>query len=314
MRETKLRVLVAFALVYVIWGSTYLAIKVAVETMPPLLMAGTRFIVAGATLWLIVPGGRGTRPTRKDWGWAFLLGALMLLGGNGLLSIAEGKMPSGIAALLITSVPLWMVLVDWALGGGRPKLLAVVGILVGFGGVGLLAGEDGGWEGGVVDPLYVGMVLLGSFAWAVGSILARRGGIKLPILRAVALQMMAGGILLTVVGTLRGEWSGFDPSQVSWASFWSWVYLIFIGAVIAYTAYGWLLTVRPPALVSTYAFVNPVVAVVLGWLILDEPIGPRTLLATPLIVGAVAIVIYSKARADREKAAAATSPGPAPAK
>lgn len=302
MRETQLRVVLAFAAVYLIWGSTYLAIKVAVDTMPALLMAGTRFIVAGAALWMIVPGDRGLRPTRKDWGWAFVLGGLMLLGGNGLLSVAEGKMPSGIAALLITCVPLWMVLVDWASGGGRPKLLAMVGILVGFSGVGLLATENGGWEGGEVDPIYVGMVLLGSFAWAIGSIVSRRGPIKLPVLRAIALQMMAGGILLLVVSLVRGEWSTFDPDAISWASLWSWLYLIFIGAVIAYTAYGWLLTVRPPSLVSTYAFVNPVVAVVLGWLILGEPIGPRTLLATPLIVGAVALVVYSKARTDRAAA------------
>lgn len=314
MQATRFRIVAAFALVYVIWGSTYLAIKVAVDTMPPLLMAGTRFVLAGLALWLLVPGDRTMRPTAKDWGWAFVLGGLMLLGGNGLLSVAEGKMPSGIAALLITSVPLWMVLVDWALGGGRPKLLAVTGILVGFGGVALLAGEDGGWEGGRADPVYVGMVLLGAFAWAMGSILSRRGGIKLPVLRAVALQMVAGGILLLLVSLPRGEWSDADLAAVSAASWWSWLYLIFIGAVIAYTAYGWLLTVQPPAVVSTYAFVNPIVAVALGGWILEEPIGARTLLATPLIVGAVALVIYSKARADRARAAAARREHLAPAK
>jgi drug/metabolite transporter (DMT)-like permease len=314
VQATRARIVLAFAAVYLIWGSTYLAIKLAVETMPALLMAGTRFIVAGAALWMIVPGDRGLRPTRKDWGWAFVLGGLMLLGGNGLLSIAESKMPSGIAALLITSVPLWMVLVDWALGGGRPKALAVAGILIGFGGVALLAGENGGWEGGKADPLYVGMVLVGSFAWAVGSILARKGGIKLPILRAVALQMMAGGILLVVVGTLRGEWATFDPESISNASLAAWLYLIVLGAVVAYTAYGWLLTVQPPSVVSTYAFVNPIVAVALGWLVLQEPVGPRTLLAAPLIVGAVALVIYSKARTDRQKAAATSAEALAPAK
>lgn len=308
MQATRLRIVLAFAAVYLIWGSTYLAIKVAVDTMPALLMAGTRFIVAGATLWFIAPGDKSARPTRKDWLWAAILGALMLLGGNGLVTIAENKMPSGIAALLITSVPLWMVLADWILGGGRPKLLAVIGILVGFGGVALLAGENGGWEGGEADPLYVGMVLFGSLCWAVGSILARKGPIKLPVLHAIALQMMAGGILQIIVGTARGEWSGFDPWAMSTPSILAWLYLIFIGAVVAYTAYGWLLTVQPPSMVSTYAFVNPIVAVFLGWLILQEPVGPRTLLAAPLIVGAVGLVMYSKARASRIAARQSLAP------
>jgi drug/metabolite transporter (DMT)-like permease len=215
-----------------------------------------------------------------------------------------------VAALIITSVPLWMVLVDWVLGGGRPKALAVGGILLGFGGVALLSGEDGGWTGGQVEPLYVAGVLFGSLCWAIGSVLARRGGIKLPILRAVALQMMAGGILLSIGGTLRGEWSGFDPAAVSWTSLASWAYLIVLGSVVAYTAYSWLLTVRPPSLVSTYAFVNPIVAVLLGALILDEPLGWRVLAASALIVGAVALVVLSKARADR----AALRAAPAPAK
>jgi drug/metabolite transporter (DMT)-like permease len=308
VRETPLRVGIAFAAVYLIWGSTYLAIKLAIDTIPPLLMAGSRFLVAGAALWMLAPGSWRMRPTPRDWTWAFILGGLMLLAGNGIVSIVESKMPSSVAALIITSVPLWMVLVDWVLGGGRPKALAVGGILLGFGGVALLSGEDGGWTGGQVEPLYVAGVLFGSLCWAIGSVLARRGGIKLPILRAVALQMMAGGILLSAVGTVRGEWADLDPSGMSWTSMASWAYLIVLGSIVAYTAYSWLLTVRPPSLVSTYAFVNPIVAVLLGALVLEEPLGWRVLAASALIVGAVALVVLSKARADRAALRSALAP------
>ncbi|MFA5943607.1 MAG: EamA family transporter [Candidatus Thermoplasmatota archaeon] len=307
MRETRGRVLLAFVAIYVIWGSTYFAIKVAIDTLPALLMAGTRFIVAGAALWMLAPGDRNVDPTKRDWLWAFILGAFLLLAGNGIVSVVETKMPTSITALLITSVPLWMVLVEWVTGGGRPKLLAVTGILLGFSGVALLAGEDGGWEGGKADPFYVAAILFGSLCWATGSILSRRGGIKLPILRSVAIQMVAGGVLLTAAGFLRGEWAALDLANASWASLGAWAYLVVFGSIIAFSAYSWLLTVRPSAMVSTYAFVNPVVAVVLGALFLDEPVGPRSLVAGALIVSAVALVIYAKARASR-----AAPPAPAP--
>ncbi|MHB1260493.1 MAG: EamA family transporter [Thermoplasmatota archaeon] len=309
MRETRTRVVLAFVAIYVIWGSTYFAIKVAIDTLPPLLMAGTRFIVAGAALWMLAPGDRNIDPSKRDWLWAFILSAFMLLIGNGVVSVVEGKMPSSIAALLVTSVPLWMVLVEWATGGGRPKLLSVAGILLGFGGVALLAGEDGGWAGGKADPLYVGAILLGCLCWATGSILSRRGDIKLPILRSVAIQMVAGGALLTVAGFVGGEWSDLDLANASWESLAAWAYLVVFGSIIAFSAYSWLLTVRPSAMVSTYAFVNPIVAVFLGALFLSEPVGPRTLGAAALIVTAVALVVYAKSRATK-----AAVPSVAPAK
>jgi drug/metabolite transporter (DMT)-like permease len=307
------RVWLAFAAVYVIWGTTYLAIAYVIDTLPSLLAMGLRYIVAGAALWMIAPGSWRTRPTRQDWTWAFALGGLLLLAGNGIVAIVQGKMPSGVTALIITVVPLWMVLVEWATGGGRPKPLPVLGILLGFAGVALLAGESGGWEGGEVDPWYVAALLFGTLCWAIGSILSRRGGIKLPLLRSVALQMMAGSILLCAASGLRGEWSGLHVDRVSMASLAAWAYLVTFGSIVAFSAYTWLLTVRPSAVVSTYAFVNPVVAVALGALVLDEPVGPQTLLASALIVGAVALVVYSKARADRAKANA-ERPAPAPAK
>lgn len=291
------RVWLAFAAVYIIWGTTYLAIAYVIDTLPSLLAMGTRYVVAGAALWLIAPGSWRTRPTRRDWAWAFVLGGLLLLAGNGIVAIVQGKMPSGVTALIITMVPLWMVLVEWVTGGGRPKLLSAVGILLGFGGVALLAGESGGWQGGVVDLWYVAALLVGTLCWAIGSILSRRGGIKLPLLRSVALQMMAGSILLFVASAIRGEWSNLHLENASTVSLLAWFYLVTFGSIVAFSAYSWLLTVRPSAVVSTYAFVNPVVAVLLGAWLLNEPLGPRTLLAGVLIVGAVILVVYAKARA-----------------
>lgn len=301
-------VVAAFLAIYLIWGSTYLAIKLAIATLPPLLMAGTRFLAAGALLWLLLPGRRAHVPTAKDWLWAFVLGGLLLLAGNGIVSIVEARMPSSVAALLITSVPLWMVLLEWLVfGGKRPGPLIVGSLVLGFGGVALLAGNGDGWAGGEVHLPYVLGILFGCLCWATGSLLSRRGGIKLPTLRAVALQMFAGGILLSVAGLLRGELAGADVAAASAESILAWLYLIVFGSIVAFSAYTWLLSVQPAAMVSTYAFVNPVVAVLLGALWLDEPIGQRTLLASVLIVAAVALVTYAKSRASKP----VTPPAPA---
>ncbi len=293
-------VVVALLAIYLIWGSTYLAIKLAIETLPPLLMAGTRFIVAGAALWLLVPGDRRVRPNASDWKWAFILGALLFLAGNGIVSVVESKMPSGVAALLVTSVPMWMVILEWLLPRGKPPgALVVCGLILGFTGVALLAGSDGGWVGGEVDYWFVAAILFGCLCWALGSLLSRRGDIKLPLLRSVALQMFAGGILLCLASPVRGELGDLDLANATLESWLAWLYLIVFGAIIAFSAYSWLLTVRPSAVVSTYAFVNPVVAVALGWLWLREPLGPKVLAASALIVAAVALITWAKSRPNR---------------
>jgi drug/metabolite transporter (DMT)-like permease len=293
---TRGKVWLAFAAVYVIWGTTYLAIAYVIDTLPALLAMGVRYLIAGAALWMLAPGGWRTRPTAKDWTWAFVLGGLMLLAGNGIVSIVEGKMPSGVTALIIGVVPLWMTLIEWASGGGRPTVLSVAGILLGFAGVGLLASEGAGWVGGHVDMLYVALLLFGCLCWAFGSVLARRGGIRMPLLRSVALQMMAGSIMLVVAGLLFGEASDVHLSAVSGTSLLALLYLVTFGSIVAFSAYSWLLSVRPATVVATYAFVNPLVAVFLGSLLRHEPLGPRTLLATALVVCAVALVLYAKSR------------------
>lgn len=299
-------VVAAFAAVYLIWGSTYLGIKLAIATLPPLVSMGARHLLAGAILWAVLPGP-WPRPTRRDWLWALLLGGLLLLAGNGIVAVVEEKMPSSVAALLITSVPLWMVLLEWLVfRGGAPGPLVVVALVLGFAGVGLLAGNGEGWTDGVVDLRFVLGILFGCLCWATGSLLARRGGIKLPLLRSVALQMVCGGLLLCLFGTALGE--RVDLGAVTLESWLAWAYLVVFGSVVAFSAYSWLIATQPSALVSTYAFVNPVVAVLLGAWWLDEPLGRRTLVASGLIVVAVALVTYAKAR---KPAPPAALPAPA---
>jgi drug/metabolite transporter (DMT)-like permease len=293
------KVWLAFASVYIIWGTTYLAIAYVIDTMPSLLAMGVRYLLAGSALWMLAPGSWRTRPTPADWKWGFILGALLLLAGNGIVSIVEGKMPSGVTALIIGVVPLWMTLIEWATGGGRPTALSVTGILLGFAGVGLLAGESAGWVGGHVDLLYVGGLLFGCLCWAFGSVLSRRGGIRMPLLRSVALQMMCGSVLLFAAGLLTGEASDVHLASISGTSLLALAYLVTFGSIVAFSAYSWLLSVRPATVVATYAFVNPLVAVFLGALLRHEPLAPRTLLATFLVVCAVALVLYAKARPGR---------------
>jgi drug/metabolite transporter (DMT)-like permease len=290
------KVWLAFASVYIIWGTTYLAIAYVIDTMPSLLAMGIRYLLAGSALWMMAPGSWRTRPTKTDWKWAFILGALLLLAGNGIVSVVEGKMPSGVTALLIGVVPLWVTLVEWTSGGGRPRLASIAGVVLGFVGVGLLSGDGAGWKGGEVDLWYVGLLMFGTLCWAIGSVLSRRGGIRMPILRSVALQMMAGSILLLVVGFALGEGKDVHLADVSLASVVALAYLVTFGSIVAFSAYSWLLSVRPAAQVATYAFVNPIVAVFLGWLLHHEPLGPRTLAAAGLVVVAVALVLYAKAK------------------
>jgi drug/metabolite transporter (DMT)-like permease len=197
-----------------------------------------------------------------------------------------------------------MTLVEWGTGGGRPRLASVAGIVLGFAGVGLLSGEGAGWKGGHVDLSYVALLMFGTFCWAIGSVLSRRGGIKMPLLRSVALQMMAGSLLLLLAGLLLGEGSRVHLAAITGTSLIALLYLVTFGSIVAFSAYSWLLSVRPAAMVSTYAFVNPVIAVLVGALLRHEPLAPRTLAATALVVAAVALVLYAKAR----PATAATPP------
>ncbi len=287
-------VLAAFAALYVIWGSTYLAIRFAVETMPPFTMAGVRFLVAGALLfgW---SRSRGAAPlTRPQWRTAAVAGVLLLVGGNGLVSWAELTVPSGIAALLLASTPMWMALLDWARPGGvRPRSGVWAGLAVGLAGIAVLVGPDR-VRGAPVDPWGAAAVGAAAFFWALGSIYQRGAPKSASTLLNVGGQMLIGGVVLVGLGLLLGE--RFDVSAVSEKSAWALLYLILIGAVVGYSAYVWLLKVTTPAKASTYAYVNPVVAVILGWAFAGEALGPRVVGAGALVVAAVVLITLAGRR------------------
>jgi drug/metabolite transporter (DMT)-like permease len=297
--ERKIRwpVAFAFAVVYVVWGSTYLAIHDAVLTIPPFLMAGIRFLIAGGLLygWTLARGEGA--PPRSAWPRALVLGFLMLAGGNGFLSLAEQAMPTGVAALLVATVPMWVVALEGTLERKPPGRQVLVGLGVGLVGVAILSGTADGWQGGV-NPLYVGLVLLGSAMWAWGSLISRRPtSAPVSLAQGTALQMLCGGAVLLMAGMLRGEADGWQIAAVSLRSVLSLLYLSLFGSILALTCYLWLLRAVPPALASTYAFVNPVVAMLIGTLVLGEPITLRLLGASALIVAAVALIVHAKARA-----------------
>jgi drug/metabolite transporter (DMT)-like permease len=295
MSRSNLRLLTAFAAVYLIWGSTYLAIRFAIETMPPFLMAGVRFVIAGGLLFglMLLRGAR--LPTRREWIAALIIGGLLLLGGNGAVVWAEQRVPSGLTALLVATEPLWVVLLDWARPRGvRPRAGEFAGLLLGFGGVALLVSPSKVVGGGLeVDPLGAAVLVCAALSWAVGSIYSRHAPAHESAFLSTGMKMLMGGVLLLVAGTLAGEWSQLDLSTISLKSWLAWGYLIVFGALIGFTAYIWLLKHTTLARASTYAYVNPMVAVVLGWLLAAEPMNGRVLAAAGVIVASVVIVVRS---------------------
>jgi drug/metabolite transporter (DMT)-like permease len=294
------RVVLAFAAVYLLWGSTYLAIRIGVETLPPFLMAGARHLTAGLLLYLLLRVTGSPRPELRHWKSAAVIGGLMLLGGNGLVTWAEQHVPSGLTALIVSSVPIWMALLDGLRQRQRPGLPILAGLLLGLGGIAMLVVPGNFAGNGRVDLLGAGALLAASLSWSVGSLYAVRAKLPSSILTATAMEMIAGGALLGVTGLLFGEAARLDPSAVSGRSLAALGYLIVFGSLLGFSAYVWLLKVTTPARVSTYAYVNPIVAVLLGALVAGELVTPRIALAAVVIVGAVALIITSRARPSRE--------------
>ena len=296
LRPMRVRLLAAFAAVYTVWGSTYLAIRFAVETLPPLLMAGVRFIIAGVILllWSRYHGGsRGL--SRRDWITGLVSGALLLLGGNGAVVWAEQRVPSGIAALLVAIVPLWMVLLDWLRPGGRrPASLVFVGLGLGLLGLGLLVGPDAMHAGGAIDVTGATVLVLGSLSWAVGSLYTQRAPRPSSANNGSGAQMLAGGACLLTVALVTGEGAQLDLAHASTRSLLGFAYLVTFGSLIGFTAYAYLLAHTTAAKAATYAYVNPVVAVALGWAFASEPVTSRTVLAAAVILAGVAIITVAR--------------------
>jgi drug/metabolite transporter (DMT)-like permease len=303
----KLLILVAaFFAVYVFWGSTYLAIKYAMQTLPPFLMAGSRFAFAGGILLLWARLSKDyERPKREHWRTSFIVGTLLLLGGNGGVVLAQHFIPSSLAALLVATEPLWIVLLSWLwLGHGRPTGKVVLGLIVGFVGVALLVsgrGTTGLQSGDIGQWIGVVAVMIGALSWAAGSIYGLRGATPKSPLQAAGMQMTAGSFSLLLVGIIRGEWSTFDPSAVSSASVFGLIYLIIFGSLLGFTAYSWLLKNARPSMVATYAYVNPVIAVLLGWLIAGEAMTGQMLIAAGVIVGSVVLITSQNTKDPEEE-------------
>jgi drug/metabolite transporter (DMT)-like permease len=292
----------ALVAVYLIWGSTYLAIRISVETLPPFLSGALRFGGAGLVLAVILTLRRGTaalRVSRRRLGAAVLAGVLLLAGGNGVVVLAETgpvgtAVPSGIAALLVATVPL-LVVVLRAVTGDRPRAATVAGVLIGFAGLVLLVLWGGG--GSRVVPLAGALlVVFAACSWSVGSFLSRWVTLPADPFVATVYEMVAGSLVLLGAGAARGEFRGFDPAEVSGRSWLALAYLLTAGSLVAFTAYVWLLHHAPISLVATYAYVNPVVAVALGALLIAEPITRQVLLGGAVIVLGVALVVSTERR------------------
>jgi len=297
----------ALGVVYVVWGSTYLAIRVTIETIPPMISASLRFLLAGSILYAfaIRRGDREDRPTRAQWRSAAIVGALLFLGGNGGVVWAEQRIPSGIAALLVATVPLWMALIGFVGLKERLPRIAVAGLLVGFAGTALLIRPGGE---GAVDTLGALVVVGASLSWAVGSLYSRRASLPKRPLVSASMQMLCGGVALGVAGIAGGELGRVELGDISRSSALAFLYLIFFGAIAAFSCYAWLLRVAPTSLVSTYAYVNPVVAVALGWAIVDERVEPMTFLAGAIIVLAVAMIVTARHAEEPGEVAAGVPP------
>ena len=300
---TKAALIAGFAAIYIIWGSTYLGIRIAVETMPPFLMAGVRFLVAGAIVAAFIAFTRGFRATRTQWRDNALIGGFLCLGGNGLVSWAEVRVPSGIATLIISAGPVFIVLMDWAVHaffkdgkrGTKPRPLTFVGLALGFAGLAILVGPSVTMTGVGGLNLWSVLGLLGAtLFWGVGMIYMRYAHNPAEPFTASGIQMLCGSGWLLLASALTGEFSRFNPAAVTGRSVFAWSYLVVFGSLIGFSTFTWLMKHSTPAKVSTYAYVNPVVAVFLGWLVLHEPVSPRIFVAAGIIIAGVAIITVTK--------------------
>jgi drug/metabolite transporter (DMT)-like permease len=292
---TRAQIIAAFASIYLVWGSTYLAIRYAIETIPPFIMGGARFLVSGAMLYAWARYRGAPRPSRLHWRNAVIAGAFLLLGGNGAVVWAEQFVPSGLTALLVSILPFWLVIIEWARPPRRrPGSVILAGLVLGFIGIIVLVGPGNVGGHGDIRPLGALVLIIGSLSWAIGSFWSRDAQLPQSGLLTTGMEMLGGGALLLIVGALSGELSRFDIHHVSKVSTIGLLYLITFGSLIGFTSYIWLLDKVSPARLGTYAYVNPVVAVLLGWAIAGEQLSIRTGVAAAIVICAVALITTAR--------------------
>jgi drug/metabolite transporter (DMT)-like permease len=308
----QLKIIFAFSVIYFVWGSTYIAIRFAIETIPPFLMAGIRFTFSGLVLYLWQNRTDPVKPHLPEIRKSMLVGLLLIVGGNGTLSWSEQYIPSSLAALILAMIPVWMVWLDSIfVTKKRPSTITISGILLGILGVALLSGVDRSVLLDKAQPgssvfFYAFMLIFAGLSWSSGSLYSRTIKSAASLLTLVSLQMMAGGVVLIILGSILGEWGEFTPEDISLRSGLSVAYLIIFGSLITYSAYNWLLRQTTAAKVGTYAFFNPLVAVFLGWLLASEPVTPRMVLGAISILSAV--VLVNQSRLFRRKSNSLKSP------
>lgn len=291
-RASTGRIILALLVVYLIWGSTYLAIRFALDTLPPFTMAGARFLCAGVCLFAFARSSGVAAPEPVHWRSAALIAGLMLVGGNGAVCWAEKTVPSGLASLLIATVPLWAVVMGALLPGGQmPRPRVILGIVFGLAGVGILVQPQ---KSGSVDPAGAAALLFAAAAWAAGSVLSKRVRLPSSPVLATGMQMLCGGSLLLLIGAAAGEWPSIHLHAVTTKSALSVVYLMVFGSIIGFTAFVWLLRHTTAVLATSYAYVNPLVAVLLGWALNGETPSSRTATAGALVVGAVILITTAR--------------------
>jgi drug/metabolite transporter (DMT)-like permease len=305
-------VLVSFALVYIVWGSTYYAIRIGIESFPPYLLAGLRHLAVGVVFYPAFRILSREKPTLPQWRTSFITGCLLLMVGNGTVSWAEETIPSGIAALLVATVSLWMVLVDWLRPGGmRPAPRVIAGFFLGFAGMALLVGPKHLGNSDRVDPVGACALIGASLAWAVGSIYSRHHPLPRTPLLAAGMQTLCGGGMLCLFAVVIGETRQFHFANVTLRSWLALLYLVIFGSALGFSAYVYILKHSTAARVATYAFVNPVVALFLGWFLASEPLSLRTVLASGIILAAVLLVITAPHKDSIEAEEAIPTPGEA---
>jgi len=294
MRKVSLRVILAFLAVYVFWGGTYVAIKLGLASFPPMILAGFRHTSAGLIMLTVALFRKDNLPNLRQFLFSALIGLLMLLVGNGLVTLTEQTVPSSIVSLLIGAVPLWIILINWSFGDKkRPTVYHFIGVSLGIIGIALLVFQS--QKDGITqfDPLGILLILIAAISWAGGSFVSRYAQLPKSPYMNLAFQMITGGVSLLMVASIRNEWDGFKFTDVSLSSWWSLGYLIFFGSIIAYSAYIWLLRNVNPTWVSTYAFVNPVVAVFLGWLLAKESLSFNALIAAAIIIISIVFMTFN---------------------